>query len=129
MKVYVGEQYEVLDSGIVIGNPLETITIEIDKRSEFFVYFQFTQDFSFGGLNPTVNAQTTGKNGLILTFSHYSNSKGHGNVTPLEIGNYGGRVLYLNYRIFGPPGGDYQTNFQKGGVTLMYTWLLGEKIK
>jgi len=128
MKVYTGD-YEVLDSGIVIGNPQQQITIEIDRRSEFYVYFQFVDGRGgYGGFTPVVNAQSTGKNGLILTFTNYECSNGHGNVTPLEIGHYSGRVLYLNYRLFAHPGGDYHTNYQKGGVTLIYTWLLGEKI-
>lgn len=127
MKIFIGQQYEVLESGIVIGSPGETIAFELDRSSNFIVYFEFAPEGHWVGNVPILQAESVDKNSLLLKFDRFSYSQGHGNVEPLEVGTFNGKKLFLNYRIFSSPKGTYQTNFKQGGVTLMYTWLIGTK--
>lgn len=128
-KIKVGEGLDVIDSGIVIGNPGERISFTIDKSSKFYVHFEFGEEGYWGRSAPVLQASPIDDNSALLQFTQYSNSQGEGNSEPIEIGSYMARKLYLNYRIYsGHTGRVASTPSNKGGVTLMYTWMLGDKI-
>jgi len=81
------------------------------------------------GNTPILRAESFGKNSLLLSFDNSSNTQGHGNLEPLEVGILNNRKFYLNYRIYSSQKGDFNSNFKQGGITLMYTWLLGDKVQ
>jgi hypothetical protein len=119
MKIKVGE-FDVLDSGSVVGNLNEPIDFIIDESVALIVRLVFIDDDSNEKKNQKI-AERFDKNGLQIKFINYDNSPfGTGNISPLMIGQYNGRELYFNYRI-------YHINLL--GKHIHYTWLLGKDVK
>lgn len=123
MEIYTG-RYQVLESGIVVGIPGERISFVLNKSSQFIIHIEFNEDHYTSLKNPQIQATHIEKNTLLISLRNFSKASGHGNVEPLEVGVYGSKKLYLNYRVFSSFE-DYSNNFKKGGVTFVYTWLVG----
>lgn len=124
-KTKIGENFSVLDSGTIVGVHNEIISFELDKNNDFIVYFRFADRFPQTG-TVQLKASIINNNSVMLDFDVFGSVAGYGNVEPIEIGVYNQRKLFLNYRIFSFPKGNIRMNMNKGGVTLMYTWLLGD---
>jgi hypothetical protein len=114
MKINIGD-YEVLETGSVIGNENEPIDFIIHEQLGFIVRFEFDKDDS---KEQKAKAENFGSRGVKLTFTNYDNSLGTGNIIPLPIGTLEGRKLFINYRIY---------SLEKGGKHMHYTWLLAKK--
>jgi len=116
MKIKVGD-FDVLDSGSVVGTLNEPIDFIINEVTGFIVRLTFTED-----TNQKENqrkADHFGDSGVEINFINYTNSLGAGNVSPLRIGMFNKRELYLNYRIY---------HIDRLGKQIHYTWLLGKEI-
>mgnify|MGYP001369193571 CR=1 FL=1 len=116
MKIKVGN-YDILDSGTIVGNLNEPIDFIIDENVDFTVRLVFENDSA--QTNHSRRAEKFGRNGVQLIFTNYNNSLGTGNVTPVLIGKYNKRELYLNFRIY---------PLESAGKHIHYTWLLGKEV-
>ena len=128
MDIQIGK-YEVLDHGLLIGVPGERIKFILAK--DLSVSFEFIDS----GMLPSNNieARAISSTELLISIGNYKNWQVHGNIEPIEIGYFRSRRLYLNYRIGehipnrNPMSPYLHHGFEPGGVTLYYTWLLGDK--
>jgi len=116
MKIKIGE-FDVLDSGTVIGNDNEPTDFIMNEAVDFVVRFVFVTDASTKEWS--VKADKHGKRGVKLTFTNYNNSLGIGNILPIKIGKFTKRELFINYRIY---------SLTSGGKLIHYTWLLGKEV-
>ena len=117
MKIKVGE-FDLLDSGTVIGNENEPVDFFLTEATDFVARFRFINISEQE--KPTVKAEKFGKIGVQLTFTNYNSSLGTGNTKPIRLGQFKNRDLYINYRIY---------SFAMGGKLIHYTWLLGKEVK
>jgi hypothetical protein len=117
IKMKIGD-FDVFDSGSVVGNLNEPVDFFIDEKVGFLVRLSFIDDTSQN--THTAIAKAFGKNGVEIIFTNYNNGLGTGNITPVRIGQYNGREFYINYRIY---------SLQNGSKHIHYTWLLGKGIK
>ncbi|TAE17191.1 MAG: hypothetical protein EAZ95_06815 [Bacteroidetes bacterium] len=115
IKKYIGN-YEVYDSGTVIGIEGEPIMFAIDPKN-FIVKMIFNDDLLSN--EHSMNVSKVGTNTLLLSFTNY-NHIGVGNQQPIRLGTVQNRELLLLYRVY---------SLNKGGKTVHYTWLLGEEVK
>jgi hypothetical protein len=116
MKIKVGD-FDVYESGSVVGNDNEPIDFIIDATVDFTVRLAFVTDTN--QKEHSAKADKFGQRGVQITFINYNNSLGTGNITPLKLGRLNGRELFLNYRIY---------CLDKGGKHIHYTWLLGKEV-
>lgn len=117
MNIKVGE-YEVLESGTVIGISNENIDFILDNMTQFILRMTFIDDLSDN--NTSLKAELFEKNGLKIIFTNFNNSLGNGNASPIKLGTIINRELYLNYRIYSQ---------QDAGKLIHYTFLLGKEVK
>ena len=117
MKIKVGD-YDILESGTVIGNINEPIDFILDPDKEYIIRFTFTDDAE--NKQWTAKAEKFGNNGLNIIFINYNNSLGIGNLALIPVGRMYGRAVFLNYRIYA---------IDKGGKLVHYSFLLGEEVK
>jgi hypothetical protein len=115
MKKKVGI-YDILDSGTIVGNVDEPVDFIIDEIADFTVRLKFINDT--GTDKYTRQAEKFGAKGVQLVFTNYNNSLGTGTVSPLKIGSFNKRELYINYRIY---------HLEGTGKLIHYTWLLGKE--
>jgi|ERR1700757_318608 len=116
MKKKVGD-YDVLDSGTIVGNVNEPIDFIIDESADFIVRLIFIDDDKQE--NHSRTAEKYGERGVQMTFINYNNSLGTGNGAPLKLGHFNGRELFLNFRVY---------PLLKAGKHIHYTWLLGKEL-
>jgi hypothetical protein len=115
MVLRVGE-YEVLHSGTVISYETEPITFEISP--EIIIRIVFKSDPSKA--DSQIEFDSVSNSQLDINLVNVSPSIGVSNVSPLNLGHFNGRKLYLNFSVFsvGPT-----ENLSR---TLHYTWYTRE---
>jgi hypothetical protein len=107
---------DVIASGTVIAfknNPVEFIFEEGNK-----IILAFQDDDNEGG--PKASVEITDSNTLRILNKNFKNPLGDGTTSPIYLGNFRNRLLYINYRIYDLGGPDKQIN---------YTFYLGEEFK
>jgi hypothetical protein len=117
MEIKVGE-YEILESGTIIGNDNEPIDFIIDSTTNYIIRFTFKNDAE--NKQWTATASRFGANGLEITFVNFNNSLGIGNLAPIPVGQMNRRQLFLNYRIYA---------LDKAGKLVHYSFLLGKGVQ
>lgn len=116
-KIKIGE-LEVIDSGNIVSPDNNKIFIKLGEKNPFNIELKLEYD--------TENSEASFEGyeieevGIGLKFINFKNSLGTGNVTPLRIGWFNGRSLFINYRIF-------PINNNKGAI-FDFTFLLGKKV-
>jgi hypothetical protein len=116
MNIKIGD-YEVYESGTVIGNYNESIDFNLNKDIGFIIRISFVTDSVNG--ETRIEIEPLDKNGGHFKFINFNNSLGIGNITPLLVGKLNERELLLNYRVY---------SIEKAGKTFHYTWLLGKEV-
>lgn len=113
VPIKVGD-YDVLDTGSVIGIEGQPIDLAIIESNGFTLRLTFKRDSSEAGTN--IQATRFGTNGIEFTFLNFSGLS-QGSIEPILFGHYEGRQLFLLYRIH---------SLEKGGKQVDYTLLLGK---
>lgn len=96
---------EIVGSGTVIafsGNPIE-ITIGPPDGSIKIIFAFFDEE---GKTDVRVEAKLLDNETLKITLFNHRTTLGVGSSEPIPIGTTAGLRLYMNYRVFGFPGGD-----------------------
>lgn len=119
MKIKVGD-YDVLDSGSIVGNLNESIDFEIDSEIIQILRLIFIDDDSTKEQKVYAKQSDTESRVIEMTFTNYNNSLGTGNAKPISLGKYKGRSLFFNFRIY---------SLEKIGKHIHYTWLLGKEME
>jgi hypothetical protein len=117
MKITSGN-YEVFDTGTVISFELEPVTFHL--ADDLQVRLLFRDDLEKHEdhrleFNPISN------NILEIIIINFNNPLGTGNTTPLQIGIFNNKFLYLNFRVY--------TLNAKSNKTIHYCWYLGEEVQ
>jgi len=118
MKIKVGD-YDVLNSGSVVGNKNEPIDFHIGGNAINIVRLLFEDDESIKKQAAQAKASDTEEKVIEITFINYNSSLGTGNINPIPIGDLNGRKLFLNYRIYA---------IKELGKEVHFTWLLGKEV-
>lgn len=118
MKIKVGE-YDILESGTVIGNENEPVDFILDTKTNFTLRMNFKDDDSLEK-KPSIKAELLGENILQILFKNFDNPLGNGNVKPIKLGVNQGRELSINYRIY---------SIEESGKLIHYTFLLGKEVQ
>jgi hypothetical protein len=116
IKIKNGD-YEVLDTGSVIGIINEPIDFIINEDPEFIIRMLFITDDKLN--RAEANAEKYGAIGIKITFINFNQSLGIANPTPMKIGKYFGKDLFLNFRIY---------YIEGKGHHLLYTWMVREEV-
>ncbi|MBM4307392.1 MAG: hypothetical protein FJ123_11740 [Deltaproteobacteria bacterium] len=108
---------EVVGSGTVIafsGNPIEITIGSADDSIK--VIFAFLDEE--GKTDVRVEAKLLDNKTLKITLFNHRTPLGVGSSEPIPIGTAAGLRLYMNYRVFGFPGGDKTIHytFYRGGI-------------
>ncbi len=119
MRIKVGE-FDVLESGTVVGNANEPIDFKIEGSPVLTFRLIFVNDIESKEQSAKAMALQSEQGTIQITFTNYNNSLGVGNTSPIPTGHYQGRKLFLNYRIY--------SLANDGGKHVHYTWLLGEEV-
>jgi len=118
MKIKIGD-YDVLDTGSVVGNLNESIDFELNSEVIRTLRLFFVDDESTKGQKVFAKKNDTESRVIEMTFTNYNNSLGTGNNKPISLGIYKGRSLFFNFRIY---------SIDKAGKHIHYTWLLGKEV-
>lgn len=117
MKIKVGD-YDVYESGTIIGNLNEHIDFILEPERDFYIRLKFVDDESIN--EASVKASLIDKNGLVLLFTNFNDPLGIGTLEPIKLGGIKGRQLFLSYNI---------QSISGGGKVVQYTFLLGKEAK
>lgn len=117
MKIKVGD-YDVLETGSVVGNLNESIDFELNTDLIHTLKLFFVDDDNKKEQGVLAKKSDTESKVIEMTFTNYNNSLGTGNIKPISLGNYNGRTLFFNFRIY---------SLEGGGKHIHYTWLLGKE--
>lgn len=109
---------DVIDSGNIVSVDNLKILVTLGTKNPFSVEMQMI--YQENESETRFEGYEIEQVGIGIKFINFTNSLGTGNVTPLRIGWYNGRTLFLNYRIF-------PINKNKGGI-FNYTFLLGQRV-
>jgi hypothetical protein len=116
MKITTGE-YEVLYSGTVIGVIDEPIEFQFPKnQGSIKIIIEFKSDDS-NTKNLPIELNAINKKTLKMTLINL-NDLGAGNTKIINIGNIGGRKLFINYRVY---------SINELSKTLHYSFYLGKE--
>lgn len=108
---------EIVGSGTVIGFSGNSIEITIGPPDGFIkVVFAFIDEL--GKTDVRVEAKLLDDKTLKITLFNHRTTLGVGSSAPIPIGTAEGLRLYMNYRVFGLPGGDKMIHytFYRGSV-------------
>ena len=117
MKYRIGE-WDVLESGTLVGNLNEPIEFLIDPDSNFILRMLFRTEPETE--RATARAEHFGDNGLQVSFINFDNPIAIGNRSPILIGNSNGREMRFNYRI---------ASLEEGGKLVHFTFLLKKEVE
>lgn len=89
------------------------IGMTLSGEASFDIYLKFAEDFSFmvrfifidneDGSQPALKRETDAdKNIIKLTCTNFADFIGTGTLKPLELGTYGGRLIYLHFWVRTP---------------------------
>lgn len=120
MKIKIGE-YEVLETGSLVAIADESVEFNIEGDILKTLRLLFENNEKSKEQEVKAEIPENDKNTVILKFTNFNNPLGIGNGIPLPLGNYKGRPLFFNYRI-------YSLN-DKSGKHIHYTWLLGKEVE
>ena len=118
MKIKVGD-FDILDSGSIVGNLNDPIDFVIDTQYVKTLRFIFVNDNSTKRQKVLATESKSETKTIELVFTNYNNPLGTGNNVPLPLGKHENRSLFLNYRIY---------NMEGAGKHIHYTWLLGKEV-
>ena len=110
---------EIIASGTVISfknNSIEIIFGSASERLKLIIEFEDDKE----NKEPLIKASISSNKALILKLINYNNPLGMGNSEPINIGNFEGRELHLNYRVHA-----LTNDLNK---TVHYTIYLGEEV-
>jgi hypothetical protein len=118
MKQKIGE-FDILETGTIVGILNEPIYFFINEDVDFVVRIEFVYDKTQIDPPHTRKAEKYGRRGVKIVFTNYNYPTGIGNSSPLRLGAYKSRELFLNYRLY---------SLEKAGMLIHYTWLLGKEV-
>lgn len=97
VKIKTGE-YDIIASGQFIGLSDKENSIEITQGTNTVkIIFLFKNDESG---TAQLSSRSISNIELEITFLNFDNSLGIGNTSLLKLGTFGGRELFLSYRVF-----------------------------
>lgn len=108
---------EVYDSGNIVSTE-HKISVTLQSQNPFTLEVEMV--FPEEEKETKMEAYSIDAVGIGLRLINFNNSLGTGNITPMRIGWFNGRSLFLNYRLF-------PINNNKGGI-FHYTFLLGKLV-
>ena len=118
MKLKIGD-FDILDSGSIVGNLNEPIDFIIDTQDIKILRFIFVNDTTIKKQKVLATESKSESKTIELVFTNFNNPIGTGNAVPLPFGKYENRTLFLNYRIY---------HMEGAGKHIHYTWLLGKEV-
>ena len=107
---------EILDSGIVICYPKESITLSLIENDGTPINIKFIFNYNKEIINANINLTSLDKDTLLFTINHSGSFVNFGFVSPQSIGHYNNHELFLNFRI--------DSNGIDDSPSLKYTWYL-----
>lgn len=110
----------VLTSGTVMSFRNQPITVQFGPiESQITLIFNFIDQKESNEIS--VKATSRESNSLELTLVNFKNPLGTGTTTPIEIGSYAGKKMFLHYRVY---------SFGDGDKTLHFAvFNIGEEVK
>ena len=107
---------EILDSGIVICNPKESITLSLVEDDGTPINVKFIFNYNRDIQNPSITLSSLNEDTLLFTINHNGSFVNFGFISPQSIGYYNNIELFLNFRA--------DSNGIDDSPSLKYTWYL-----
>jgi len=117
IKTRIGD-LDIIETGSLVSPNNEIIQISFGVGNDFTVEMQLTNSDS--NEETKLEAYEIQEVGLGLRFLNFKNTLGTGNLSPIRLGWFQGRSMFLNYRIF-------PINSEQGAI-IHYTFLLGKNV-
>jgi len=119
LKLKAGD-FDILESGTVIGYKSEPIVFELDDVGQTLtIRFKFERDEE--KKEARIEPKILSPSSLDMFFYNFDDHPlGIGNSEAFKLGTFRGRALYLNYRLY--------TLAKAAEKLIHYTWYLGEVV-